>query len=270
MMASNYGICGVNQALSVISYNMRGFNSGCEMIRDLISASDVDIFMLQEHWLTPANLSRFDDYYPEYVCFGSSAMHACVEQGVLRGRPFGGVMTLVNRRLQNIARVVCAEERYVIVIVGDMLLINVYLPCAGTADRQFIYDEVFCNLVSWIDNYPDHTLILGGDFNVDLDKICSVSTLVNKFISDYNLYRCDTLSNMKSNLSTYYNEALGTESNIDYFLVSDASCVLSFSVLDPETNLSDHRLIAISYSLNDITDDNVPSRVKSLTAGSDL
>ena len=48
---------------------------------------------------------------------------------------------------KNIARVVCAEERYVIVIVGDMLLINVYVPCAGTADRQFIYDEVFCNLV---------------------------------------------------------------------------------------------------------------------------
>ena len=52
---------------------------------------------------------------------------------------------------------------------------------------------------------------------------------------------------MGSNLSTYYNEALGTESNIDYFFVSDASSVLSFSVLDPETNLSDHRPIAIEY-----------------------
>ena len=39
----------------VMSYNMHGFNSGCDMIRDIISASDVDIFMLQEHWLTPAN-----------------------------------------------------------------------------------------------------------------------------------------------------------------------------------------------------------------------
>ena len=67
-----------------------------------------------------------------------------------------------------ITRVVCAEERYVIVTVGNMLLINVYLPCVGTVDRQFIYDAEFCNLISWIDNYPDHMLILGGDLNVDI------------------------------------------------------------------------------------------------------
>jgi len=87
----------VRQSSSDISHNMRGFY--CKMIRDLISASEVDIFMLQEHWLTPANLSLDLTNYPEYVCFGSSAMQACVEQGVLRGRPFGSVMTPVNRRL---------------------------------------------------------------------------------------------------------------------------------------------------------------------------
>jgi len=54
------------------------------------------------------------------------------------------------------------------------------LPCVGTVDRQFIYDAVFCNVLSWIDNYPDHMLNLGGDLNVDIDKICPVSTLVNK------------------------------------------------------------------------------------------
>ena len=125
-----------------------------------------------------------------------------------------------------------------------MLVINVYLPCVGTVDRQFTYDAVFCNLLSWIDNYPDHMLILGGDLNVDIDKICPVSTLVNKFIIDCNLHGCDTMFNVGSTLSTYYNEALGTESNIDYFLVNDS--VLSFSVLDLETNLSDHRPITIS------------------------
>ena len=143
-MANNNKMCGVSQSLTVISYNMHGFNSGCEMIRDIISASEIDIIMLQEHWLTPANLSRFDDYFPEYSCFGSSAMQSCVQQGVLRGRPFGGVMTLVSRKLQNITRVVCAEERYVIVTVGNILLMNLYLPCAGSVDRPFTYDEVLC------------------------------------------------------------------------------------------------------------------------------
>ena len=45
---------------------------------------------------------------------------------------------------------------------------------------------MFCNLLSWIDNYPDHMLILGGDLNVDIDNVCPISTLVNKFVFDCN------------------------------------------------------------------------------------
>ena len=74
-----------NVNLSVISYNMRGFNQGSQAVRDLIFSIKPDILMLQEHWLTPANLSRFEDEFPQYLCFGSSAMSSCVENGVLRG-----------------------------------------------------------------------------------------------------------------------------------------------------------------------------------------
>jgi len=46
-MARDNRICGASQSFIVMSYNMHGFNNGgCEMIRDIISASDVDIFML--------------------------------------------------------------------------------------------------------------------------------------------------------------------------------------------------------------------------------
>jgi len=38
-----------------------------------------DIFLLQEHWLTPANLFKFDKYFSDYLSFGSSAMASCVE-----------------------------------------------------------------------------------------------------------------------------------------------------------------------------------------------
>ena len=41
-------------------------------------------------------------------------------------------MTLVSRRLQKCTQVVCAAERFVVVIVGNYLVINVYLPCALT------------------------------------------------------------------------------------------------------------------------------------------
>ena len=84
-------------------------------------------FFLQEHWLTPANLCKFEEYFPQYSCFGSSAMTSCVENGILRGRPFGGVMTLVKKKLQKHSKIVCAADRYVIVSVGDLLIINCLL-----------------------------------------------------------------------------------------------------------------------------------------------
>ena len=61
-------------------------------------SNNIDIFLLQEHWLIPANLCKFEEYFSQYSCFGSSAMTSCVENAILRDRPFGGVMTLVKKK----------------------------------------------------------------------------------------------------------------------------------------------------------------------------
>ena len=71
------------------------------------------------------------------MCFGSSAMNSAVESGVLCGRPYGGVMTLVTKKLQNCTKVVYATGRYVVVSVGNLIVFNVYLPCSGTGDRIY-------------------------------------------------------------------------------------------------------------------------------------
>ena len=69
-------------------------------------------------------------------------MNSTVEQGVLRGRPFGGVMTLVSKRLQKFTKVLCVTDRYVILTVGDILLVNVHFPCVGTINRLLVYEEI--------------------------------------------------------------------------------------------------------------------------------
>ena len=123
--------------VTIYSYNMHGFNQGCQTVRDLTLAcnTSVDILLLQEHWLTPANLSKFEENFPMFMPFGSSAMRACVESGVLRGRPFGGVMTLVHKKWLKCTELVCATDRYVVVLVGNLLIANVYMPCAGSPNR---------------------------------------------------------------------------------------------------------------------------------------
>ena len=231
--------------LSIVSYNMHGYNQGLHTVRDLMLSSKPDIFILQEHWLTPANLSRFDGDFPQYTCFGSSAMSSCVESGVLRGRPFGGVMTLVSNHLQSCTEVVTATDRYVIVAVGDLVVINVYLPCVGTIDRLGICDELINSLLPWLDKYSSQNVVIGGDFNTDLDLASPVSDLVNQFITDCSFCRCDILLNIGSKHCTYYNDALNHESTIDFFLTSDVNIIKAFDVMDLDCNFSDHRPIKI-------------------------
>jgi len=59
--------------LRIITYNMHGFNQGSHTLPDIIHELKPDICMLQEHWLTPANLSKLDDGFLQYLCFGTSA-----------------------------------------------------------------------------------------------------------------------------------------------------------------------------------------------------
>jgi len=128
-----------------------------------------DLLLLQEHRLTPANLNKFDKYFPEYFSFGSSAMSNCVAAGMLRGRPFGGVMALINKRLRKVVETVYCDERFVIVRVANYIVINVYLLSAGSSDRLFIGDEVLTNIFVQCERFYECELIIGGDFNVNLD-----------------------------------------------------------------------------------------------------
>ena len=42
--------------LTIVSYNMHGYNQGFTTVKDLSSSMKPDVFLLQEQWLTPANL----------------------------------------------------------------------------------------------------------------------------------------------------------------------------------------------------------------------
>ena len=116
---------------------MHGFNQGSHSVRDLALSSEPGVFLLQEHWLTPANLSKFDDNFPTYQCFGSSAMASCVETGVLYGRPFGGVAILVRNHLRNFCQLVCADERFIIVTIGNLIMCECLFALCGYC-RQIV------------------------------------------------------------------------------------------------------------------------------------
>ena len=224
--------------LKMITYNMHGFNQGYNTIAELIKVDSPDVMLLQEHWLTPANLSKFD-IFNDYFSFGCSALSESVASGILIGRPYGGVITLIKNELRNSTQTIHCADRYVLVKVHNYVLANIYLPCTGTADRLSICQDVVNEIWSWCDKFTNYHLIVAGDFNVNLDKDDIISNIINSFISEHSLIRCDDLF-PASKVATYVNDALGHQSNVDYIVTSSPADIVRYEVLDVDINFSDH------------------------------
>ena len=109
-------------------------------------------------------------------------MKKSVEKGMLQGRPFGGVMTLINKKLRKIVETIHCEDRYTAVRIGNCLIINVYLPCVGSQDRQFICEELLASISNLCERYCDYKCIIAGDFNTDLDSSDFVAVCIDNFM----------------------------------------------------------------------------------------
>jgi len=225
--------------LTVISYNLHGLNQGRPGIRDLINTIAPDVFLIQEHWLTPNNLNKLNEVSDDYFVFGSSAMNDTICTGPLYGRPFGGTAIMVKKRLAACCNNLVSSDRFTSLIVANWLFVTVYMPCVGTAQRELIVDEVLSEISALLDTHPGYDYIIGGDFNTDLDKNSRANLAVNEFICVRNLYRCDVILPV-ANKCTYINESTHASSTIDYILTSGRELISAFNVLDLDINLSDH------------------------------
>jgi exonuclease III len=232
--------------LKIISYNMHGFNQGHSSVEELIQLLNPDVFLLQEHWLTPANMYKLS-VFSDYFVYGCSAMSKTVEMGVLSGRPFGGVCFLINSNIRELCTSIVNSERFAIVKICNYILVNIYLPCAGSKDRLVTTEDIFYEIRSWLDQYSDYECIIAGDFNVDLDCQDPMAQLISKFCEERSLNRCDNLFD-KAKCYTYVNMALNHYSTIDYMLTSSPHEIIDFEVIDPDINYSDHLPLMLTFN----------------------
>ena len=68
-------------AISLITYNMHGYNQGLPVIKDFTENKRPDVLLLQEHWLTPANMGKFRKNVPGYQAFGVSGRFRTAPDG---------------------------------------------------------------------------------------------------------------------------------------------------------------------------------------------
>jgi exonuclease III len=116
-----------------------------------------------------------------HISHGSSGFNNNL---ILSGRPYGGCAILWRADIKahvvfvetNNNRICCVRVHY---DSNKLLLINVYMPYESDAAAADEFSFVLADVIAIIDQFDDHCLVLGGDFNVDFAKHITHSRLLN-------------------------------------------------------------------------------------------
>ena len=244
------------ETFMITTYNMFGKNQGASFLSHICSNIAPDVIYLQEHWQTPANLSSILNFSPNYHGYGVSAMEMAVQQSILRGRPYGGTATLIHSRWRSLTKVIATSERFVIITIGNIALINVYMPTSTSNDSSVVLDLVLNEISGYLESMPNFMPIFGGDLNVNLHKSSLNSDMINDFMVKHSIVLCDTelIKNINpiDDIFTYYNRALDRKSYIDFILVSGTvrPAVYNYKIMDFALNLSDHLAVCACFDWN--------------------
>lgn len=255
--------------LQVVCYNMFGFNNGFSALNDLCTTGD--IIVVEEHWLAPYNLDKLLNFHPSFEGFCWSAMCDKVHNGILKGRPFGGLGILVKKNLDLSVSVLgvmpncrCAALKCVFPTGYTVILIAVYFPHMGVSG-DYVVELSEC--LGFIDhclhssNY--HDVIILGDMNFDC-KVNSVGfKMFNSLCDDFSLNRADKYCGSDINY-TYMQETTNNNSVIDHIFVSQnlSTSAKKYFAFDNIVNLSDHLPIGCDLLLDCRLKYILPSREK--------
>ena len=235
-----------------VTFNMHGYNQGISMLNKLCNDPSVNCILIQESWCTPMNLHRILQVSPNFSGYGISAMTKVLSTSILRGRPFGGVHVLIRNNPLIKVNCLCAVEHYVILLIGKTLIVNAYFPCSSSTDYTENLHSILAEIGDILVNYPEHEILFGGDFNVDLRVSSTGSNIINKFMIENNLILCNNLLDTNSR-HTYHHEGLGFSSYVDFFLVrrnTNISAIVEHIVIDDALCFSDHLPVMINIMLH--------------------
>jgi len=240
--------------LRITTYNLHGLNQGGVLLPTLCKTND--IILMQEHWLYPDELDKFNSIDDDFVSICSSAMAKNLDVGIRRGRPYGGVGILLRKSLLPLYKCIAKRERFIVVSIADIMFVNVYFPCISNLEE---YEEamecILADLHSVITDAHASKVVLGGDFNFEFNRGVGCC-LFTRIASQLGLKVCDRFivshSSPDCTPFTYYQLGSGNSSFIDHFCVSELleDYVTSSFIVDSGENMSDHLPLCLTLSLD--------------------
>src|SRR5664279_4825 len=238
--------------IRVVSYNCRGYNV-CKQPYLQSLLSQCEFLFVQEHWLADSQMHSLQDVSKLHLVHGTSGFG---NTDVITGRPYGGCAIFWLASLNADVHFVSTSNRRVCSVrvctsVHKLLLINVYMPCENDDIAYDEYNGVLADVAAIADQFADHCLILGGDFNVDFNKHKLHSSLLSNFCDGNNL---SVAANHRScDIDYTYNFCMSRFSFIDHFILPRVvfeTSIVSCVVTHDGDNLSDHDPITITLDID--------------------
>ena len=220
----------LNKSITVASHNLHSFKKSSVFYKQCLEQYG-GLWLGQELWLPESRLSQLQELGVNYVAH--SGMEDAISNGILRGRPFGGVSIAWSADLNHVIkplvnyrhkRAVCVEAT---MEPDPLLIISIYMPFFDAGKRHECMAETvetISMLEEILSDHPLHTVIIGGDYNTEFKGSSPFDHLWSEFISKHNLISCDScISNPNS--YTYFHDSLNQRKWNDHFLISQSLMV---------------------------------------------
>ncbi|PZC82816.1 hypothetical protein B5X24_HaOG209601 [Helicoverpa armigera] len=154
---------------------------------------------LQETWLLPHDLSYLSDIHGDYAAAGVSAVDTA--EGVIRGRPFGGVALLWRKNLFSAVEVIKCNSARVCAIkcvnqYQSLLIFSVYMP-TDCQENLPQFTACLSEINAIVDDCNIDLVYVMGDFNahpVSVGNVMGNENIANMFKDMFSItpMTCDT------------------------------------------------------------------------------
>ena len=231
--------------IDIASFNCKNIKSSVDEVRQLCKGKDV--VLLQETWLTKADIPILNQLDPAFNSKGISAMNS--EDGLMTGRPFGGLAILWRKSLTQSYKIIDYSDERLLGIelqFGDkkLLILNIYLPyCSAANHDEFIHYMAKIDAIISSADTP-FTYIM-GDWNADLTKDCngliqhSFGEELQQFCTEEGLVISDS-ELLQGHVYTHVNSGHGTTSWLDHLITTTAghnlvdSCNIEYGLVSSD------------------------------------
>lgn len=157
--------------MNILDFNCKNILTCGPLFKEL--EKDIDVYLLQEHWLYDCQLSLLNEISVDLNGIGKAVDSSDPIPPTKMPRGYGGTAIMWKKEIDSIVTplTVGNDRIQAIEIIGNpnLLIISIYMPCKGSTDHNAVFMECIDQLNEIIYSFKSsHQIIIGGDFNEDI------------------------------------------------------------------------------------------------------